>query len=153
MGVDDLVIHIRSGDIFESFPHPKYLPPPLSYYINIIEQNKNYKNIYLVAEDLLNPCTNELLKIYPKINFKLQSLKEDIMLIFSASNIVISYGTFIPQLIYLSKNVKNIYCPSYYNTVLTNCITHITELKKYYTLMIPWKNTAEQNKIMLEYKI
>ena len=27
---NDVVIHIRSGDIFSSKPHPNYVPPPLS---------------------------------------------------------------------------------------------------------------------------
>ena len=35
---NDLVIHIRSGDIFSSRPHGKYVPPPLSYYVTQIEK-------------------------------------------------------------------------------------------------------------------
>jgi hypothetical protein len=148
---NDLVIHIRSGDIFTgNNPHPYYLMPPLSYYTEIIEQNKQYENVYLVTEDTLNPCINKLLELYPRINFKLQSLQEDITLILRAVNIVVSYGTFIPQLVYLSNNIKNIHCPSYFVRRRPNCETHITELSEYYNNMIPWKNTPEQNKYMVE---
>ena len=37
---NDIVIHIRSGDIFESNPHPIYVPPPLSYYTKEIDKRK-----------------------------------------------------------------------------------------------------------------
>lgn len=36
---NDLVIHIRSGDLFSQYPHSAYVPPPLAYYtkeINIL---------------------------------------------------------------------------------------------------------------------
>ena len=33
---NDVVIHIRSGDIFNKCPHPVYIMPPLSYYVNIL---------------------------------------------------------------------------------------------------------------------
>ena len=35
---NDIVIHIRSGDIFSSKPHPNYVPPPLSYYTKKIDK-------------------------------------------------------------------------------------------------------------------
>ena len=35
---NDLVIHIRSGDVFSSRPHPNYVPPPLSYYTKQINK-------------------------------------------------------------------------------------------------------------------
>ena len=38
---NDLVLHIRSGDIFSSIPHTWYIPPPLSYYTKEINKCKN----------------------------------------------------------------------------------------------------------------
>jgi hypothetical protein len=152
LGNNDLVIHIRSGDIFKKNPHKKYLTPPLSYYTNIIEKN-SYDNIYLISEDKLNPCINRLLELFPKIIFNLQSLKKDIKIILGANNLVMSYGTFIPQLLNFSSNIKNIYRPSYAKFIIKHTGTvHITDLKEYYTLMIPWKNTPAQQNIMLNYK-
>lgn len=153
LGIDDLVIHIRSGDLFcEGWVHPNYVTPPLSYYKNIINANK-YDNIYLIAEDRLNPCINKLLELYPKIKFKIQSLKDDITLILRATNIVTSYGTFIPGILRFSDNIKNIYSPDYREIRVPGCITHITQLSEYRTLMGPWKNTPEQIKIMMTYGI
>jgi len=151
LNANDLVIHIRSGDLFSDLiPHPRYLPPPLSYYVNIIEGNKEYENIYLVAEDRLNPCINKLLELYPKIKFNLQSLEEDIKLILRSTNIVISFGTFVPQILQFSGNIKNVYCPSYFKRYTHQSKTHISDLEQYYSIMMPWKNTLEQNKCMLE---
>ena len=148
---DELVIHIRSGDIFTSKPHPGYIIPPLSYYTNIIQQN-NYKNIYLLAEDRLNPCINQLIKLYPTITFKLQSLEEDIKIILAARNIVMSFGTFIPSLLMLSNNKKDVYSPSYSGYNNRDCRVHITDLHEYHNIMTPWRNTVEQREIMLTYQ-
>ena len=151
LGHNDLVIHIRSGDIFGSSPHSFYLMPPLTYYTNIIEQN-NFDNIYLIAEDTLNPCINHLLKLFPQISFKIQPLEKDIEIVLAAKNIIISYGTFIPQLLELSDNITKIYVPSYFKYDKPGCETIITELSLYHKCMIPWKNTAEQRGQMLTYK-
>ena len=39
-----LNIHIRSGDTFNNRPNPKYLPPPLIYYKNMIE-SRNWDKV------------------------------------------------------------------------------------------------------------
>ena len=151
LGNNDLVIHIRSGDIFRGTgAHIGYLSPPLSYFKNIIEQN-NYDNIYLVAEDTVNPCINRLLELYPRIIFKIQTLEQDIKLILAATNIVISIGTFIPELLNLSNNIKNIYRPSYVYCNKPDCKIHITDLNEYKKSMLPWKNTPKQHEIMVNY--
>lgn len=71
---NDIVIHIRSGDIFtpsNTWPeycakgHNSYIPPPLSYYIREINKYK-YETMYIVCEDTVNPVVNELLKLYKK---------------------------------------------------------------------------------------
>ena len=160
LGDNDLVIHIRSGDIFSPYwagPHPDYIMPPLSYYTNIINNN-NYENIYLIAEDNLNPCINKLLELYPNIQFTIQSLEKDINTILSAVNIVISYGTFIPQLMFVSDNIKNMYSPSYTEhdnngfVEVPNYNIIITDLNQYRYEMYPWRNIPEQYNKMLTYK-
>lgn len=151
LGNNDLVIHIRSGDIFGSTSHSMYLMPPLTYYTNIIGKN-NFDNIYLIAEDTLNPCITQLLKLFPQIIFNIQPLEKDIEIVLAATNMVISYGTFIPQLLELSDNIKKIYAPSYFIYEKPGCETHITDLNLYHKCMIPWKNTAEQRETMLSYK-
>lgn len=60
---NDIVIHIRSGDIFSHNPPPDYIPPPLSFYTKQINKYK-YEKIHIICEDTNNPVVNELLKLY-----------------------------------------------------------------------------------------
>ena len=150
---NDLLIHIRSGDIFINNPHSGYIMPPLSYYVKIIEETQ-FNNIYMISEDRKNPCINELLKLYPQIIFKIQSLNDDIKLILSAHNIMTSFGTFVHALLSVSFNIKNIYKVSYdyNNTLLTNINIYDIDFNEYHNLMKPWRNTTEQRNLMLNYQ-
>jgi len=132
--------------------------PPLSYYIKIIE-SKKFEKITIISQDRRNPCVSALLKIYPNIEFKLRSLDEDINIILSATNLVESYGTFTSYLLLFSKNIKNIYKPSYqvntekyFNKNQVNFI--VSDLKKYHNMMgSSWKNSLYQRKLMLNYEM
>ena len=155
---NDLIIHIRGGDIFDkNGKSVNYVTPPLSYYINIIDNN-NYDRIVLISEDVLNPCVNELLSRYPNIEFNIQSFEKDISILMSAINIVESFGTLIPMLCSLSNNIKTIYRPSYQlpcggirNKYLQNCKINIVKLNAYYKKQYPWRNMPHQRKYMLTY--
>jgi hypothetical protein len=143
---NDLVIHIRSGDIFcrgrgsGMTTHNSYVPPPLSYYIKEINKFK-YEKIYIICEDTINPVVNELLKLYDNIVYKKNTLEEDIRIILGATNIVFSIGTFIPSLMLLSNNIKYIYGEETLNK----------ELEEYYKFMKPWNNTVKQCNYILTY--
>ena len=105
---NDIVIHIRSGDIFSSNPHPLYVPPPLSYYIKEINKHK-YEKIHIICEDTKNPVVNELLKLYKNAVYEKNTLEKDIRIILGATNIIFSVGTFVPSLMLLSNNIKYLY--------------------------------------------
>ena len=139
---NDLLIHIRSGDIFSSDPHPMYVPPPLVYYIKEIDKCK-YEKIHIICEDTKNPVVNELLKLYKNAVYEKNTLEKDIILILGATNIIFSVGTFIPSLMLLSNNIKYLYGTLYSNN---------KELENYYKIMRPWKNTIEQRKYILTYE-
>jgi hypothetical protein len=153
----DLLIHIRSGDIFVN-PHPGYIMPPLSYFTEIINKN-SFTDIYLVAEDTRNPCILKLLELYPKIKFTIQSLEQDIDLILGASNVISTYGSFIPSLLTISEHIKNIYIPSYamfdFYIFFEHPTIHIhsTELTAYRDQQTPFQNTTEQSERMLTYAL
>lgn len=136
--IEDLHIHIRSGDIFKTNPHPNYIPPPLCYYTNIINNN-NFKNIYLICEDKLNPVVEQLLKMYPKIIFKIQDLKSNIEMILGSKNIVSSVGSFINALLLINNDAKHFEF-------------NINNYPTYKKLMCPWVNNDTQRKIILDYK-
>jgi hypothetical protein len=153
---NSLTIHIRSGDIFSNNPHPGYICPPLSYYINIIN-SKKYDKIYLIAEDTKNPCINLLRKIYPNIIFKISILDNDIKLILRSKNIITSFGTFIPLLLLLTDYTKTIYIPSYgknsYYDNIHNIKKIIIELNKYRELIGKWKNNNQQRNLLINYNL
>ena len=132
---NDVVIHIRSGDIFSSKPHPNYVPPPLSYYTKEIDKYK-YEKIRIICEDTINPVVNELLKLYKNAVYEKNTLEKDIRIILGATNIIFSVGTFIPSLMLFSNNNKYLSLP---------------KLKKYYKIMKPWKNTIKQCNYILTY--
>ena len=137
---NDIVIHIRSGDIFSSNPHPNYVPPPLSYYTKEIDKYK-YEKIHIICEDTINPVVNELRKLYKNAVYERNTLEKDIRIILGATNIIYSVGTFIPSLMLLSNNNKYLYGKECNNE----------ELKEYYKIMKPWKNTIEQRNYILTY--
>lgn len=138
---NDLVIHIRSGDIFSLNPRPNYVPPPLSYYIKQIEKHK-YRNIIIVCEDKINPVVNKLLELYENTIYNKNSLEEDVKLILGATNIVSSVCTFVHSLLLMSNNIKY-----HYGEYCDN-----KELEHYYLNMKPWKNTKEQRDYIVTYK-
>lgn len=109
---ETLIIHMRSGDIFANCPHPKYIPPPLSFYNNILDEN-NYKDVLICTENSRNPCLKPLEK---KDNVKWSggNLMNDVKLIMAATHLVFGIGSFVPSLLLLSNNVKKIYVPCNY---------------------------------------
>jgi hypothetical protein len=151
---DDLVIHIRSGDLFiKETPHPAYIPPPLSYYTYIL-QTRKYKNIYLIAEDRLNPCINKLLELYPNIIFKEQSFIEDIRIILRAQTVVCSVGTMIPALSCMSRNIKDVFTTNYDFAVWHfSKDIHIKKVdcRQYKETMGKWLNKKWQHDIIMNY--
>lgn len=148
-GNNDVVVYIRSGDLFINNPPSKYILPPLSYYTNILDK---YENIYLVAEDIKNPCIPALLRKYPHIKYKKSSLCEDICTILRAQNIVCSFGTLVPSILLLSKNVKTVHktsddCIENRVDIPVKIIRH--DYNDYKKKIGTWKNTEEQRKMML----
>ena len=66
---------------------------------------------------------------------------------------VASYGTMIDSLLLFSDNIKRVYRPSYYLRIINQeHINYITiDLDNYKKMLSPWKNTREQQEIMLVY--
>ena len=149
---NDVIIHIRSGDIFMTSSIHNYIVPPLSYYIEILESNK-FDKIYLISEDDLNPCIPALIKLYPNIIHKKNSLEEDIKLVLSTQNIICSFGTFIPYLMHFTRYTKK-----YYKTnwdvdppTLPNLNLNILDYTDFKNKINKWINSSDQYKILLNY--
>ena len=157
---DTLVIHIRSGDIFEHEHNPPhdYIPNPLYYYLSLIEE---YNKIIVVTEpDSYNPIVNELKKI-KKVRIQSKSVEEDFSTLMSAKNIASSgTGTFSVAAALCSTSVKNFYCSNLYLTehlnpemlMGTDVKVHMMNLDNYIESKT-WKNDDKQRKFILEYNL
>jgi hypothetical protein len=157
---DTLIIHIRSGDIFahEHNPPQDYVPNPLCYYLNLIEE---YGKIIVVTEpDNHNPIIDELKKI-EKVTVQSKSVGEDFATLMRAKNLASSgIGTFAVAAALCSSNLKNFYCTDLYldehlnPEMIMKCEgikVYMMELKNYIQLK-NWKNDEEQRKFILEYQ-
>jgi hypothetical protein len=148
----DIYIHFRGGDIFSSNPHKAYVQPPLSYYKNI---TNDYNSIKLVCEDKKNPCINELLK-QENVEYISNTLEKDLSILSNVSNLVVGFGTSGFLLYLMNPHLKNLYIPDFFINELPkgawgdDISVHIIELPNYIKVG-DWKNTAEQQKILLEY--
>ncbi len=110
----NLVIHVRSGDIFKSRNVQRdYGQPPLSYYIIAI---KHYDPSYvtLVFEDQGNPVIRPLILFLQNsgITFHVQSsdLVSDLRIMSNAEALVISRGTFAYGILCINDYLHTLYC-------------------------------------------
>ena len=101
----DLVIYIRSGDIFLPNPHIDYSQPPLCFYLKILN-NYKFNNIYIIAKNTNNPNINILLNKFPDIIFNQNDLKIDISYLCKAYNIVGGPSTLFFSILQINTNVK-----------------------------------------------
>jgi len=157
---DTLVIHIRSGDIFahEHNPPHDYVPNPLVYYLNLIEE---YEKVIVVTEpDNYNPIIDELRK-NNKVTIQSSNVSDDFSTLLRAKNLASSgVGTFAVAAALCSNNIKKFYCTNLYldehlNPEMlyeTDISVYMMELNEYINLK-EWKNNEEQCKCILEYKI
>jgi len=136
LGSNDVVIHIRSGDIFNVNPHPLYVQPPLSFYTQLLN-DKKFDAIYLIAEDTKNPCIDALLKVYPYIHYTKNTLEDDIRILLSGKHIIGSTGSFVRSLLKMTNNAVSLYTYDF--------------PKEYMDIMRPWKNTDIQRSCMLSF--
>ena len=152
------VIHIRSGEIFVGRPNKNYIQPPFGFYKKIIEENDNNFDEFLVVtqQDRKNPTISLLENYSQKVKIQSSSLEDDISILLGAKTIVSGYGTFLPQILFFSKEIKNIFCLDYtdffsfFGTCLDANIIKYKFLKQY----IPvgsWKNSEEQIQLMKSY--
>ncbi len=160
---DNLYIHIRGGDIFNSNPHSYYVQPPLYYYKEII---KTYKHIYIITEDKLNPCINELIKL-ENVTLLDYDMNQQLNIVKQSQNLAIGFSTFGFLLYLLSPSLKNIYVPDYSINYCKlenwgenfyphgswgNTLCNIINLPNYIKVN-EWYNTSEQQNLMINYML
>jgi len=113
---DELVIHIRSGDVFKVRPHPNYAQPPLSFYTRVIEELRaagEINSVCLVFENTKNPCIAALCDYLQRtgMSYRTQSgtFAEDGAVIFGARRVVFGVGTFALGMAATSTRLRDVY--------------------------------------------
>lgn len=162
---NDLYIHIRSGDIFESPRNNSYSQPPLCFYQKILKTFK-FRNAYIISENKSNPIINILLKNFDNVRYKKNKLNIDISYLANSYNIVSSISSFVTNIIKL--NDKLLFLWEYdlyrlsekyfhlhysvYNFPHNYTIYKMNPSKKYKKAMYTWYNSFKQRRIMIKEK-
>ena len=115
---DCIVIHVRSGDVFDQrVANPdQYVPAPYDYYRQLLDQ---FETAIVVTEpDQHNPIVREL-GWSPKVTIQSKSVAEDFGTLLSAKNIASSgVGTFAVAAALCSRNIQKFYCTNLHITCL-----------------------------------
>ena len=113
LGENVLLIHLRSGDVFESsHPHPDYGQPPLAFYKRVID-NKEWERVFLIYENDSNPAVRGLKDHLnsKKLPYSVSSsdVSTDIQLLLSGKHLVMSRGTFLWPVVVASRNLESVF--------------------------------------------
>ena len=118
---NDLVVHLRSGDIMKK-GHYGYIQPPMAFYEEVINLKK-WNTIYIITEHNNNPCLHVLQNKYPNVvsfvNNKnrhggnANGFAHDLGYLVGCHNYVVCQSSLCPLIIQLSNTIKNVYMPSY----------------------------------------
>lgn len=156
VGLDDsLVIHVRSGDVFGRSPHPNYVQPPLWYYRQILRE-QNWKNIFLVSEDMNNPVIRQMCDDFPGIVFMARSFSLDFAMLRHARNLVGSKSTFSIAAFYFNREVCRFWMPGFPGMKSSAFKREFPKIVKVvdcpgYIPIGQWRNTGQQRRMMLDY--
>jgi hypothetical protein len=145
---NDLIIHIRSGDVFDkndevvnkdinSDVFKWFIQPPYSFYEKIIKEN-NYNKIYILTENCNNPIIPKIMKNFDNVYFLSNDFETDFHILLNSKNIVSSTSDFIQSAIYLSKNKNIIYSTrkNYYYSISHKFNVQTYDYDKYYNTKI-----------------
>ena len=154
VGENDLYIHIRSGDVYNMFPHEQYSQPPLAFYSDILNLKK-WDSIHIISEDSKSPLYPSLISF--GCNHQENSFKIDLTYLLSSYNLVLSQGSFGLMVIYLSKNLRLFFNFYYYksfwsNIELTPRYTCFSDALYFREMVGIWRNSWLQRKILFKSK-
>lgn len=154
-----MLIHIRSGDIFNETLHNDYTQPPLKFYLIIINEylkNGNIEDITILSEPRMtydNPVIDELVRIYPGIILKRPDIIDSVKLILSYETVVSSNSTLVLTMLCLSKVIKKIIVSNYNNKFIEINSFEGVKIKKFLIkdYITKWEQNYENLKMMIDY--
>lgn len=166
-GEGTLVLHVRSGDIFDNDVLAYYGQPPLQFYLQVM-QHADWDRVDIVTnaqdEDNLNP-------VIPALQAKLsagelpatvnihtnRTMEEDLRSMMCADGLALARSTLVSLTGFHSK-AKRIYGPIQCNNQLNHIALHRPEVQMYglvwpghYGVYKNWENTYDQRQEMLAY--
>lgn len=113
---DELLVHVRSGDLFGDHPHPAYGQPPLAFYEAAVDRamTLGFTRVRVIAEDRLNPVVDALESYLQKggVPHSMQlghSLNVDLATLLAGRGLVFGRGTFGLAVCMLSTQVRVVF--------------------------------------------
>jgi hypothetical protein len=106
VGDDDVVAHLRSGDVFDRpDPNHTYGQPPLAFYLSAVLARPP-RRVWLVYENQANPVIPALAARLRALGVEVveqsASLAEDLRVMLTARRLVMGYGTLTDAVVGLS---------------------------------------------------
>lgn len=119
VAADEMVVHLRSGDVFGTDPHPDYWPPHLGYYTSAISHAVHQgeaASVRLVCQDLVHPlldplrawCGDRGLAVTVQVS---DDLRADVATLVAGRTLCVSQGTLGLSAGWLSPVVRTVYLP------------------------------------------
>ena len=115
---EDLLIHVRAGDIYRKRTNKGYAQPPISFYEKIIKEH-GFNKVHILSEDNNDFVTNQLISIFGQHRFNIiqePCYKKAFNIIRCAKNICTSTSSFCTMAILLKPDClleKNIFTYEY----------------------------------------
>ena len=160
---DELVIHVRSGDLFGNKPHPRYGQPPLAYYALAVKRGMElgFRKVRVVAEDRLNPVVDALERHLDSGGIPVtmqigESLATDLATLLGARGLVFGVGTFGPAICMLSSTTEVVFEASgkdMYRQSFPHLDVISAQLTENYAPFERWDASSEQKNQMLNFPI
>lgn len=161
---DQLIIHIRSGDIFSTWIDPNYPQPPLAFYRMVIERLRaegRIGSIKMVFENRANPVIPALEAYVESIDLPLTTqsgtLVDDVAAIANGRYLVFGFGSFGPGVCHLSERVDQVFyfsCnwPQGFQSIETvGRAIEVRDVGGGYMKIGEWTNSEAQRRLMVEY--
>lgn len=156
---DELVIHIRTGDIFiPNNPFKGMTPNPLSYYTYLA---KLYDKVLIVCQDRKNPIINNLEQLNNVKIIETQDVEESFKYLISAKYLATSgISTFAYAAALCSNKLETLHVTNNlaegqlnYEMLFGKCKVEVFNLDfDEYKIIDKWSCTPEQINIILNYK-
>ena len=152
---DQIVMHVRSGDIFrKGGASHNYFQPPYSYYLKCIEATEKQSILVVTEKDMKNPIISQLEKDFSNnITIQASSIGEDVKSILEAEDLVIAKSTFSRMLSLFCPYLKKAHCPfwRYQKSDENGIISAGYRFPGYRSGK--WRNTIAQRRQMMDYPI